>query len=182
MKEAFGQIWGAMGIPQVWGAVLTILLLGIAFLLKKLIGVVTDRYKADREILNAQFADIGEFVKIQSVALIKAYVGIFEGKDALDAEGNRFSESVEKADNELMKPLRQFEAKLDDDTKSKIFLIHNILAQFYPYASPEAIKSFKSRKGEFYRLIDEAIKALRPDQILNRLGVVSRQLRSRGRV
>jgi hypothetical protein len=109
-------------------------------------------------------------------------VGIFEGKDALDAEGNRFSESVEKADNELMKPLRQFEAKLDDDTKSKIFLIHNILAQFYPYASPEAIKSFKSRKGEFYRLIDEAIKALRPDQILNRLGVVSRQLRSRGRV
>jgi hypothetical protein len=63
MKEAFGQIWGAMGIPQVWGAVLTILLLGIAFLLKKLIGVVTDRYKADREILNAQFADIGEFVK-----------------------------------------------------------------------------------------------------------------------
>jgi hypothetical protein len=182
MKEAFEQIWGAMGIPQVWGGVLTILLLGIAFLLKKLIGVMADKYAADRKTLNAQFADIGEFVKIQSVALIKAYVRIFEGEDALDAEGKRFSALVEKADNELMKPLRQFEAKLDDDTKNKIFYVHNILAQFYPDASTEAIKSFKSRKGEFYRLIDGTIKALRPDLILNRLGVVSQPLKGRGKV
>src|SRR5271165_1086413 len=182
MKEAFGPIWEAMGIPQVWGAVLTILLLGIAFLLKKLIGVIADRYTADRKTLNAQFADIGEFVKTQSVALIKAYVQIFEGKDALDAEGKGFSEIVAKADNELMRPLRQFEAKLDDETKKKIFDVHNILAQFYPNASPDAIKSFKSRKGEFYRMIDETIKALRPDLILNRLGVVSRPLKGKGKV
>jgi hypothetical protein len=83
---------------------------------------------------------------------------------------------VEKADNELMKPLRQFSVKLDDETKNKIFRVHNILAQYYPDASLEAIQAFKRRKVEFYKLIDDTIQAIRPDLILTRLGIVSRPL------
>ncbi len=179
MEEALKQVWHWMGIPQIWGAVLTILFLAIVFLLKKLIDQRAEKRKADRELVNKQFTDIAEYVKEQSVALTKAYLGIFEGKDALDAQGKQFSEIVEKADNELMKPLRKFSAKLDDETKNKIFHIHNILAQYYPEPSRDAIQGFKERKGEFYRLVNDTTEFLRPDLILSRLGVVSRPLGAR---
>jgi predicted transcriptional regulator len=182
MDEALKQIWHWMGIPQIWGAVLTILFLAIAFLLKKLIDQLAERHKADRATLNEQFTDIAEYVKEQSVVLIKAYLLIFEGKEALDAQGTRFSEIVEKADNELMEPLRRFSVKLDDETKNKIFYIHNILAQYYPSASHEAMQGLKGRKVEFYSLIDNTTKFLRPDLILNRLGVVSRPLGAKRKV
>lgn len=177
MEDTLGQIWRLMGIPQIWGAVLTVIFLAIAFLLKKLIDQLAEKYKADREILNEQFTDIAEFVKEQSVALAKAYLRIFEGKVGLDAHGKKFSEMVEEADNELMKPLRQFSVKLDDETKNKIFRVHNILAQYYPDASSDSIEAFKKRKVEFYKLIDDTTQVLRPDLILSRLGVVSRPLR-----
>jgi hypothetical protein len=176
MEEALREIWRLMGIPQVWGAVLTILFLAIAFLLKKLIDQRAEKQNADREMLHNQFADIADFAKEQSVGLIKAYLGIFEGKDAVEAEGKQFAEIVEKADNDLMKPVRKYSAKLDDKTKAKIFAIHNILAQYYPDPSNEAIAVFKKRKVEFYAKIDDAQKALRPDLILHSLGLVSRTL------
>jgi len=179
MEDALKQIWAFMGIAQVWGGVLTILCLAIAFLLNKLIDQLAEKRKSDREAVTEQFADVADFVKDQSVALIKAYLRIFEGKDALDAQGKQFSEIVEKADNELMKPLRQFSAKLDDETKNKIFRIHNVLAQYYPDASDAAIQEFKTRKVEFYKLIDETVKAITPDLILSRLGILSRPLRDR---
>lgn len=179
MEDALKQIWNLIGIPQVWGGVLTVLCLAIAFLLKKLIDQLAQKRKADHEILSAQFTDIAEFVKDQSVALTKAYLLIFEGKDALDAQGRQFSEIVQKADNELMKPLRQFSAKLDDETKNNIFRIHNILAQYYPDASHEAIQAFRRRKAELYKLIDDTIQTIKPDLILSRLGLVAQPLGSR---
>jgi hypothetical protein len=179
MEDALKEIWVWMGIPQVWGALLTILCLVIVFFLKKLVEQLAERHKADREMLDKQFADIAEYVKDQSVGLTKVYLLIFEGKDAVDARGKQFSGIVEHADNDLMKPLRIYSTKLDDETKAKIFDVHNILAQYYPEASEEAIAGFKRRKGEFYGRIEDAQRELRPDLILKRLGLVSRTLPER---
>ena len=95
MEDALKEIWAFMGIPQLWGGVLTLLCLAIVFLLKKLIDQLAEKRKADRETVTEQFTDVAEFVKEQSVALTKAYLRIFEGKDALDAQGKQFSEIVE---------------------------------------------------------------------------------------
>lgn len=178
MEDLLKQIWQWMGIPQVWGAVLTLLCLVIVFFLKKVIDQLGERQKADREMLDKQFADIVEYVKEQAVGLIKAYLKIFEGKDAINAKGKEFAGIVEEADNDLMKPMRRYSAKLDEETKAKIFSVHNILAQYYPEASDEAVAAFKKRKVEFYAQIEDAQKALRPDLILYRLGVTSRTLRN----
>lgn len=177
IEEALKQIWEWMGIPQVWGAVLTLLILTMAFWFKKLIDQRIEKQKADHEALMDQYSDISEFVKEQSVGLITAYVKIFERKDAVNAQGKQFTEIIAEADNDLMKPLRKYQAKLDDETKAKIFNIHNILAQYYPDASDEAIEGFKRHKAEFYILIDDAQRFLKPDHILHRLGLVSRRLR-----
>jgi hypothetical protein len=168
-----------MGIPQVWGAVLTLLCLVILFFLKRLMDQLAERQKADRETIDKQFADIAEYVKEQSVGLMKAYLKIFEGKDGIEAQGKQFAEIVEEADNNLMKPVRTYSAKLDEETRGKIFSIHNILAQYYPEASDEAIAAFKKRKVEFYAQVEDAQRILRPDLILHRLGIVSRPLRER---
>lgn len=177
MEEAIKQIWQGLGIPPLWAAVLTICVLVIVYLAKRLMDQRAKKEIAEHGALINQFADIAEFAKEESVALTKAYLRIFEGKDSAGARGQAFKKIVAQADNELMAPLRKYQAKLDDETKSKIFLVHNILAQYYPDATDAAIEGFKQRKSEFYAHIDDAIKTLRPDLILQRLGVVSRKRR-----
>jgi hypothetical protein len=179
MESALKQIWAWMGVPQVWGAVLTLLGSAIIYLLKKLIDQLIEKRKADREVVAEQFTDIAEYAKEQSVALTKAYLRIFESREATDAYGSRFAEIVERADNDVMTPVRAYEAKLDEETRIKIFSVHNILAQYYPEASDQAVAAFKARKVEFYAKIEDAQRFLRPDLILYRLGITSQVLRKR---
>lgn len=182
MENAFKQIWLWMGLPQVWGAVLTLLASAIIYLLKKLIEQLIEKRKADRDVLAEQFTDIAEYAKEQSVALTKAYLRIFESREGADAHGRKFAETIAKADNDLMTPLRAYEAKLDDDTRAKIFSVHNILAQYYPESSDDAVAAFRARKVEFYAQIEDAQRFLRPDLILYRLGITSQILRKQKEV
>jgi hypothetical protein len=177
MEDLLKQIWQYMGITQVWGAVLTLLLLVIVFFLKQLMSQRREKQRSDVSILKDQYADITEYVIEQSKGLIKAYLKIFENKEGIDAQGIKFSDIVAEADNELMKPLRKYQPKLDDDTIAKILNVHNILAQYYPQASKEAINKFKSRKSEFYAIQNEAQHFIKPDLILNRIGLVSKPLK-----
>jgi hypothetical protein len=154
MEEAIKQIWDTLGIPPLWAAVLTICVLVIVYLAKRLMDQRANKEIAEHGALIHQFADIGEFSKEESVALTKAYLRIFEGKDSAGARGRDFTKIVAQADNELMAPLRKYQAKLDDETKAKIFFVHNILAQYYPDATDAAIEGFKRRKSEFYAHID----------------------------
>ena len=170
-----------MGVPQAWGPVLTLLGLAIIYLLKKLVDQRAERQKADQATLANQFTDIAQYVKEQSVGLTEAYLRIFESKEAADARGKQFAEIVEKADNDVMKPLRAFQPKLDEATRIKIFSVHNILAQYYPEASDQAVAAFKARKVEFYTQIEDARGSLRPDLILYRLGITSKILRNQDR-
>ena len=181
MESLLKQIWNLMGVPQAWGPVLTLLGLAIIYLLKKLVDQRAEKQKADQATLANQFTDIAEYVREQSVGLTRAYLRIFESKDAADARGRSFAEIAEKADHDVMTPMRGFEAKLDDATRIKIFSIHNILAQYYPEASDQAVAAFKVRKVEFYAQIEDAQRILRPDLILYRLGITSQTLRNRGR-
>ncbi len=177
MVDLLKQIWQWMGIPQVWGAILTLLMLMIVFFLKQLISQWREKQRTDLSVLTTQYADIAEYVNEQSVGLIKAYLKIFESKEGLDAQGIQFSNIVVKADNDLMEPLRKYQAKLDNDTIAKILNVHNILAQYYPEASNEAINKFKSRKNDFYVISDEVRRFIKPDMILNRIGLVSKPLK-----
>jgi hypothetical protein len=177
MVEELKEIWNWLGVPAVWGAVLTLVTLALLYLLKGWFSERAEKRKADHQLLANQFAGIPDFVEQESKALIKAYVDIFESKDGIDAKGKHFMSIVAKADNDLMKPFRAFRSRLDDETKAKIFAVHNTLAQYYPDASDEAIARFKHRKVEFYAQIEDATNSLNPDLILHRLGLVSRRLR-----
>ena len=77
-----------------------------------------------------------------------------------------FINLIAKSDNDVMQPLRKYEAKLDKQTIENILSIHNILAQYYPNATPNAIEMFEKRKNDFYQQIDEANNFIKPDLIL----------------
>lgn len=176
IERALEVIWQWLGLPQIWGSILTLLLLLVAYLLNRLLHVRMDRQKADLDTLRGHYADIADYANEQSVGLMRAYMKIFERKEGVDADAKELTAIIAEADNDLMKPLRKYQAKLDGETKAKIFRIHNILAQYYPDASEAAIENFRRRKGEFYGYLDDAQGALKPQLILYRLGLVSSTL------
>ena len=176
MEKIIAQLWEFIGVQPVWAAILTLLLLVVVYFLKKLIDTWQAKQKTNTDAIIHQYADVSEFVKEQSVGLITAYVDIFEKKEGVEATGKDFMDIIAKADNDLMKPLRKYQAKLDSTTKAKIFNVHNILAQYYPNASNQALMNFKTQKNQFYKVIHEAQDFLKPELILRRLGVISKKL------
>jgi hypothetical protein len=181
MEELLKVIWQWLGLPQIWGAILTLLLLLVAYLLKRLLDVRIESQKADQDTLRSHYIDIADYVKEQSNGLLRAYVKIFERKSGIEAGAKELIAIIAEADNDLMKPLRKYQAKLDDETKASIFRIHNVLAQYYPDASEAAIENFRRRKAEFYSYIDDAQRILKPVLILYRLGLVSSTLKKERR-
>jgi hypothetical protein len=75
----------------------------------------------------------------------------------------------------VMGPLRKYEALVDERTRSKIYEIHNWIAQLRGHPSSVTIDNFKSLRNDFYRLIEEARELLKPSGVLTRTGISTEQ-------
>ncbi len=127
----------------------------------------------DQKFVQSQYASIVTYVQEQHVALITAYLRLFEGEGAI-VTGEAFAKIALKADNDVMRPFRKYQPLLDKQTIDKIYYIHDILAQFQDNPSPDAIESFRSWKAEFYNEISDARDILQPELILYRKGIIGR--------
>jgi hypothetical protein len=129
----------------------------------------------NQKLLQAQYADVGAYCIEQNAALREAYLTLFERNDGLDVDGAAVGRLASRVDGEVMRPLRKYEALLDERTRAKVYEVHNVIAQLRGSPSPETVKNFKSFRNDFYALIEEARKLLKPTGILSRTGIINRQ-------
>ena len=78
------------------------------------------------------------------------------------------------ADKDIMRPYRLNETLLDDQLRSRVFIIHNVLAQVQGSPSEATLKNFRSWKLEFYEEISYIRTLLQPEELLYRKGILSR--------
>lgn len=125
-----------------------------------------------QKFLQGFYADIGVYCTEQNAALREAYISLFERDGGLDADGTMVGRLASKIDGDVMRPLRKYEALLDNLTRAKIFEIHNVIAQLRGNPSPATIGNFKSFRNDFYGLIEEARELLKPSDVLSRTGII----------
>jgi hypothetical protein len=125
----------------------------------------------DQKFLQTQYADVGSYCIEQNAALREAYLDLFETEPGLDADGQAVGDLAATVDREVMRPLRKYEALVDEQTRNKIYEIHNLVAQLRGDPSADAINNFKSLRNDFYRLIEEARELLKPSGVLTRAGI-----------
>jgi hypothetical protein len=127
----------------------------------------------NQRFLQSQYADIGAYCTEQNAALREAYITLFERRESLDADGAAVGRIASRIDGEVMGPLRKYEALLDDQTRAKIYQVHNVIAQLRGNPSPATIDNFKNFRNEFFGLIEEARELLKPTGVLSRTGISS---------
>lgn len=197
MQDILRSIWSALGVPQLWGLILT-LVVGIAVAVIKLfidramtkqatkfadtlqreaarqielLKAELQKTAEEQKFVLSQYASIATYVQEQYVGLIRAYIRLFEGEGAT-ATGEDFAKIALKADNDIMTPFRRYQPLLDEQTSNKIYYIHNILAQFQDNPNPDTIEHFRNWKTKFFDTISDARTLLQPEQILKRKGII----------
>ncbi len=198
MQDILRSIWSALGVPQLWGLILTLAVVVAVAITKLFIDQAmnnqatkfantlkaetdrqTEKLKAalqktteEQKFVLSQYASIATYTQEQYHGLMRAYRDLFED-EGKTATGEAFAKIASKADNDVMRPFRKYQTLLDKQTMDKIYYIHNILAQFQDNPSPEAIERFRSWKAEFFANIDDTRNVLQPEQILKRKGIIS---------
>jgi hypothetical protein len=125
----------------------------------------------DRKFIQSLYASLGPYVQEQGDSLIRAQIRLFEGNGAI-ATGKDFGEIAFEADDDIMKPFRNYYNLLDDLTRKKIYHIHNILSQLQNNPDQNTLKNFRDWKDGFIASIEEARSILRPEQILSRKKII----------
>lgn len=197
MQDVLRSLWSALGVPQLWGLILTLVVVVAVAIIKLFIdGAMKNQatkftdtlqretarqieiFKSElqktteeQKFVLSQYASIATYVQEQYAGLTRAYMRLFEWEGAT-ATGEAFAKIALKADNDVMVPFRRYQPFLDEQTMNKIFYIHNILAQFQDTPSPGAIERLRNWKAEFYENIDGARALLQPEQILKRKGII----------
>jgi len=198
MQDVLKGIWSALGVPQLWGGILTLIVILAVWVIK----VVVDRalknqaaefanrlqtetarqtlefqaslQKAveDQKLIQSQYGGIAAYVQEQYASLIDAYVRLFEDEGARTTPAE-FAKIAAKADNDVMRVFRKYQPLLDRQTSEKIYYLHNILAQFTSDPSADAIQRFRSWKAEFFNHIRDVQDIAKPELILYRRGIIS---------
>jgi hypothetical protein len=198
MQDVLRSIWSALGVPQLWGLVLTLAVVVAVAIIKLFIDQAmknqatkfastleaetnrqTEKLKAElqktteeQKFVLSQYASIATYTQEQYQGLLRAYIDLFEGEGKTAAR-KAFAKIASKAYNDVKTPFDKYQYLLDEQTRNKIYSILNILDQFRDNPSPEAIELFRSRKAEFFANIDDTRKILQPEQILKRKGIIS---------
>ncbi len=198
MNTALQTIWTAMSLTAFWGAVLTILITAIAFLLSQLTkhrfktlekslehNLEKQRLEFERisalhlqqnAFLQSQYGKVFEFACAQTNVLKSEYFKLLDHEQNLALDTAEYAKLIREADNNLMVILRNYEGILDAHTIQKVRNVHNTLWQHHSNATIEGIARFRARKGDFYKEIDAVCEFIKPDQILYRLGLIDKAL------
>ena len=102
----------------------------------------------ERRLVLGQYADIYTYTQDQYAALIAAYVRLYEGEGAR-LSGSAFGRLAYEADKDIMRPYRINEARLDDQLRGRILIIHNALAQVQGSPSERTLNNFSELEVEF---------------------------------
>jgi len=130
------------------------------------------RAEEERRLVLGQYADIYTYAQDQYAALISAYVRLYEGEGAR-LDGSAFGRLASEADNDVMRPFRNNETRLDEELRGRIWIIHSVLDQVGGSPREATLKNFRDWKSNFFKEISGIRRLLRPEQILYRTGIIS---------
>jgi hypothetical protein len=201
MEDMLNTIWKFLGLPQIWGAILTIIILAGGVLFKRLIDhtfeVQLERVKALHDdqlekikslhsedvFLREQYAGIKDYSTKQTRALREAYLLIFEpGSSTLDIARKGFHERLATANQMVMQPLRENQSILDRSTEEEIYSISRyLLDEFENISQADLPKALATKKHTFFPMTQKVRDLITPDQIAYRLGLISQTLETRRR-
>jgi hypothetical protein len=197
MQALLQSIWSALGVPQLWGLILTLVVVVAVAIVKlfidqamknqetKFAGTMQrettkqiETFKSELQKTSEEqktvlslYVGIATYVQEQHVGLMRAYDRLYN-REGTTATGEDFAKIALEADNDVMTPFRKYQVLLDKQTQNKIYHIHNILVQLQDNPSPDTIKRFRDWRAEFYNQINDARDILRPELILYRNGII----------
>ena len=177
MEDILPQLWALLGLPQVWGLILTTVVIGTGVLLRVFIGhlftVQVEKLKsAERELefIRQHYAGIKEYSSAQAQGLRQAYLVLFEPKSSHVPVANAtFDERVDFAIQALLEPVRNHLGVLDNLNPNKIYAVANYVRSF---------KGSETKPGRitFYEITERSKSFVKADRIAYRLGLIERPL------
>jgi len=179
MEAILRELWSILGLPQVWGIIVTVVIIGVAWLLKGLIQHSLDLSlekmrldSRDIEFFREHYSGLKDFASVESVALRQSYLEIFEPMNCkLTHEDDEPSARLQIAIENILNPLRENLGVLDESTASKIYSMSNYLRG---YVGKE--EELGGAKNLLFMISESVRKYIRADRIAFRLGLVSHLL------
>jgi hypothetical protein len=184
MEDVLNKIWNLLGIPAVWGSILTVTTVVMGVVLKRLIDHALESQLEEIKALQTQDAFVRElyaenlkkYAGEQAQALRQAYLLLFEPHSSnVSAVGKSHEEQLDMAIQMIMQPLRKYAGGLDESTIKKINSVCNYLAEFKGQPPEE----LRKEKVSIYNETEMARQFVKVDKIAFRLGLIRRPLEER---
>lgn len=176
MEKILNELWQLLGIPQVWGIILTVIVSGAAVTIKLFIKHSLDKQldklkevHGELEYFRDHYAGIKEYSSLQAQALRNAYLFLFEPDTALDDE--EFNKTRKKVIEIILQPIRSYLGILDEFTIDRTYEVANFLRNF-----EGRVKELRSEKNTFFDITERSRRFAKADRIAYRLGLTSRTL------
>jgi hypothetical protein len=180
MTDTLKDLWRTLGVSGRWGAILTLVVLVAAAVLKRTLDHAFDRQnkKVERRMIDLQllqglYGRVMDYSIAQSTALRLAYLDLFES-DTPSSDGEAFARIVSQADERVMTILRSNLGLIDKETRNQVYKIHNELVQLME--NPSLIEGFLKEPKEFFNEVEKVRDIIRTDRILHRLGLIEHTL------
>ena len=141
MVDALREIWNLLGIPAVWGSILTVIIIATGIVLKRFIDhsfesqleKLKESQTQDAFIRDLYAENLKKYSSEQAQGLRQAYLLLFESHSStVIDEKKSHDEQLEMAIQMIMKPLRDYAGGLDESTIKKINSVGNYLRGVHP--------------------------------------------------
>lgn len=180
MESLLTSFWNVLRLPQVWGFILTFLVIAISWFIKGWIQhsleVSLEKMKfshSDLELFREHYSGIKDYSSIQAEALRQSYLILFEPSASILADADQSLEMrLELAIDNILKPLRSNLGIIDENTAKKIYALANFLRNYKGRA-----EELKNKKISIYDMSDSIRKYIKVDRIAYRLGIVNHFLK-----
>lgn len=177
MDHILQDVFRLLGVPAVWGGILTVTTIAMGIVLKQVFdhALAAQLEKIKEVQLETTFLrelyveGIKTYSTQQAQGLRGAYLLLFEG------DGSDLQKKLDTADQLVMQPLRDHLGILDEATKKRIYAIHNRLLTFNELRCQE----LRLEKNDFFNLTVLAEQFVKADKIAFRLGLISHPLEER---
>jgi hypothetical protein len=186
MDKMVQDIFHLLGIPAVWGAILTVTVLAMGAVLKLLLDhalktqleKIKELQRQDSFIRDLYAQEIKNFSTEQAQALRNAYLLLFEPwSSTVDRAAKDSQEQLESAIQMVMKPLRNHLGWLDELTIRKIYSVQHRLLE----CKGRTPEEMKREKNDLFDATETARQFVKADKIAFRLGLISQPLEQKDR-
>lgn len=184
MEGTLDNLWNLLGIPAVWGSILTVTTIVLGVIIKRFIDHafesqlerIKDLQTQDTFVRELYAENLRKYASEQAQALRQAYLLLFEPHSSnISAEGMVFDGKLETAIQTIMRPLREHVGWLDEATIRRINQVCNYISNFKGLA-PEDLKKDKVK---FFNETETARQFVKVDKIAFRIGLIIHPLEER---